>query len=69
MDFYKIKEREVRKGVVEIYPDFVVGRTKDLMVRGNAFYAIWDETAGMWSKDEYDVARLVDKELYLYREK
>ncbi len=69
MDFYKIKEREIRKGVVEIYPDFVVGRTKDLMVRGNAFYAIWDETAGMWSKDEYDVARLVDKELYLYREK
>lgn len=39
------------------------------MVRGNAFYAVWDEKAGMWSKDEYDVARLADEELYLYYQK
>ncbi len=69
MDFYKIKERSIKKGVVEIYPDFAVDRTKDLMVRGNAFYAIWDEKAGMWSKDEYDVARLADEELFEYYQK
>jgi energy-coupling factor transporter ATP-binding protein EcfA2 len=33
------------------------------MVRGGSFYAIWDEKAGLWSTDEYDVARLVDEEL------
>ncbi|MEI4872847.1 hypothetical protein Q8G47_29415, partial [Klebsiella pneumoniae] len=33
------------------------------MVKGSAFYAIWDEEAGLWSTDEYDVQRLVDKEL------
>jgi energy-coupling factor transporter ATP-binding protein EcfA2 len=38
------------------------------MVRGKAFYAIWDEAAGLWSTDEYDVQRLVDEDLYRYVE-
>lgn len=48
---------------MEIYPDFRICRSKDLMVRGRSFYAIWDEEKGLWSTDEYDVQRLVDKEL------
>jgi Family of unknown function (DUF5906) len=36
------------------------------MVRGRSFYAIWDETLGFWSTDEYDVQRLVDEELHKY---
>ncbi len=40
MDFYRIKERSTRNGTIEIYPDFKVGRSKDLMVRGKSFYAI-----------------------------
>lgn len=62
MDFYQILTRETKDGA-EMYPDFIVGRSKDLMVRGRAFYAIWDEAAGMWSRDEYDVQRLVDEDL------
>ena len=69
MDFFKIKERSTKNGVIEIYPDFVVGRSKDLMVRGRAFYAIWDEQKGLWSTDEYDVQRLVDAELWNHRDK
>ena len=69
MDFYQIKERTIKNGVREVYPDFLVGRSKDLMVRGKSFYAIWDEAAGMWSTDEYDIPRLVDAELMAYREK
>ena len=57
----------MKKGTVEIYPDFKVGRSKDLMTRGRAFYAIWDEEKGIWSTDEYDVQRLVDAELWKYR--
>nr|DAK82970.1 MAG TPA: DNA polymerase [Caudoviricetes sp.] len=38
------------------------------MVRGKAFYAIWDEEKGLWSTDEYDVQRLVDKALDEYRQ-
>ena len=67
MDFYKIRERSTKRGYIEVYPDFTVGRSRDLMVRGKSFYAIWDEEAGMWSTDEFDVPRLVDKELTEYR--
>ena len=67
MDFYNIRVREIEKGPnkgqFEIYPDFKVGRSTDLMVRGRAFYAIWDEAEGLWSTDEYDVRRLVDEDL------
>lgn len=69
MDFYQIKEKNGRNGVIEIYPDFIVGRSKDLMTRGKAFYAIWDDAKGLWSTDEYDVQRLVDKELFDYADK
>src|SRR6188474_953532 len=66
MDFYQIKEREVKKGIVEVYPDFKVIRSKDLMARGKSFYAIWDEATGMWSDDEYDVVQLVDNDVKAY---
>jgi hypothetical protein len=66
MDFYQLKERELdgkKTGVVEVYPDFRIVRSKDLMVRGKQFYAIWDAERNLWSQDEYDVQRLVDQEI------
>ena len=69
MDFYQICTKESQKGVQELYPDFRVGRSKDLMVRGKSFYAVWDEEQGLWSTDEYDVQRLIDHELRMYAEK
>lgn len=69
MDFYQIKERSTKNGVIEIYPDFKVARSRDLMVRGKSFYAIWDNERNIWSTDEYDVQRLVDKTLIEYKEK
>lgn len=73
MDFFTVGVREIErgpnKGMFEIYPDFIVGRSQDLMVRGQAFYAVWDEEAGLWSTDEYAVQRLVDAELTAYAER
>lgn len=66
MDFFQISTRENKDKTLEIYPDFKVGRSKDLMVQGRSFYAIWDEEKGLWSTDEYDVQRLVDAELKKY---
>ena len=63
MDFFQIRSKEGKGGVVDIYPNFTVGRSKDLMIRGGKFYAIWNEEMGLWSTDEYDVQRLVDQEL------
>ena len=68
MDFFNILTREAKSGAIEIFPDFIVGRTKDLMIRGRSVYAVWDEKAGLWSTDDYDVQRLVDEELAAYSE-
>ena len=68
MDFFKIRERNTKNGL-EVYPDFIVGPSKDLMIRGHAFYAIFDRESGLWSTNEADVQRLVDQELYLYGDK
>lgn len=70
MDFYQITEREgAKKGTLEVFPDFKTPRSKDLMIRGKQFYAIWDEEKGLWSTDEYDVQRLIDKDLLAYEVK
>jgi hypothetical protein len=63
MDFYQILSKETKDKGIELYPDFIVGRSQDLMVQGRTFYAIWDEEKGLWSRDEYDVQRLVDEHL------
>lgn len=63
MDFYRFRTKENKNGTTELYPGFIVGRSTDLMVRGGQFYAVWDEKAGLWSTDEYAVARIVDEEL------
>jgi hypothetical protein len=62
MDFYQIRTKESKDGL-ELFPDWTVGRSTDLMVQGRTFYAIWDEELGLWSRDEYDVQRLVDEDL------
>lgn len=69
IDFYQIGTKEAKNGVLEIFPDFIIGRSKDLMVRARSFYAIWDESNGLWSTDEYDVQRLVDDELRAFADK
>ncbi len=70
MDFCKILTsiNEKTQKII-IYPDFIVGRSKDLMIRGRSFYAIWNEQTGMWSRDEYDVIKLIDIELWNEYEK
>jgi hypothetical protein len=68
MDFLQMGTREAKNGT-ELFPDFIVGRSKDLMVRGRSFYAIYDKETKLWSKDEYDVQRLVDQELRTFAEK
>lgn len=65
LDFLKISIRS-KKDIVEIYPEFVVGDFKDLMIRGGDFYAIWNENTGLWSRDEITAIALIDGELNIY---
>lgn len=63
MDFVQIKVKQVKKNVLEVYPEFCVGKRSDLMIKGKDFYAVWNDEAGLWSTDEYDVVTMVDNEL------
>lgn len=63
LDFMTISTRNTNKGGVEIFPKFRMIKSKDLMIRGGDFYAIWDNEQGLWSTDESDVIRLIDAEL------
>ena len=63
LDFFTVSTRSVKKGTVEIYPKFIIRKSKDLMIRGGDFYAVWLEERGLWSTDEQDAIQLIDKEL------
>jgi len=68
LDFLKIATRSPKRGLLEIYPKFIIKKSDDLMVRGGDFYAIWDEERGMWSTEEDTVRLLIDRELDKYAE-
>ncbi len=42
---------------------------KDLMMKGGQFYAVLNKETGMWSTDEMDALRNVDRVLYSYADK
>ena len=66
IDFLMISTRSRKRGVIEIYPKFIIKKSSDLMIRGGDFYAIWREDLGLWSTDEQDALRLIDYELDKY---
>ena len=68
LDFISISTRSKSKGIVEIYPKFIIKKSSDLMIRGRDFYAIWVEERELWSTDEQDAIQLIDRELRRYYE-
>lgn len=68
IDFLMISTRSTKRGVIEIYPKFIIKKSSDLMIRGGDFYAIWLEDRGLWSTDEQDALQLIDRELDRYAE-
>lgn len=66
LDFMMVTTRTTKNNV-EVIPKFKINDlSKDLMIRGGDFYAIWDEDRKLWSTKESDVVRLVDIELKKY---
>lgn len=66
LDFFTIATSSTKRGLIEIYPKFLIKNSSDLMIRGGDFYAIWDADSGLWSTDEQTAFRLIDKELDCY---
>lgn len=72
LDFYTIsqtKKQKNQKEYLEVAPNFVTMRSKDLMVRGGVFYAVWNPYTSLWSTDEHDLRELVDSDLYSYADR
>ena len=63
-----IATRSGKRGIIEVYPKFIIKKSNDLMIRGGDFYAIWIEERGIWSTDEQDEVDLIDRELDQYAE-
>jgi hypothetical protein len=68
LDFLMIATRSGKRGIIDVYPKFIIKKSNDLMIRGGDFYAIWIEERGIWSTDEQDAVDLIDRELDQYAE-
>lgn len=67
MSFFKVTEYEDRKTkVCKVRPTYSNGRPDDLIIRGGAFYAVYDPNTGLWSTDEYRLLDIVDDTLVTY---
>ena len=68
-DFLTVLTREKpgRKGGTEVYPAFLIKKSRDLMIRGQDFYAVWLEDEKRWSTDEQDALDLIDRTLDKWR--
>ena len=66
LDFIKVALKYNRNGNAEAYTKFVVPtfkKSEDMMIRGGDFYAVWDESQGLWSTSEELCLALIDREL------
>lgn len=68
LDFLMVSTRSSKRGVIEIYPKFIIKKSSDLMIRGGDFYAIWNDDLGLWSTEEQDAIQIIDRELDKFAE-
>lgn len=61
----EIKEGDRKKRVVSVYTSYRASG-KDLMKKGGKFYAILDHETSMWSTNEQDTVRFIDREIANY---
>lgn len=62
-DFYQIRTRKVKKGIYEVYPMFLILRSRDLMIQGHDFYAYYNDETSTWCRDEHGLIAMVDADM------
>jgi hypothetical protein len=67
MDWFRIKEQKGKNGTILVKPRFLVKPSKDIMIRGKSFYALWN--GEKWTTDPFAPKTIVDKALYEHVEK
>ena len=63
-DFFNANFTPIEKyNLLSVYPEFLVKKSKDLMIRGGKFYAVIDKKTGFWQTDERVIQEFIDEEL------
>lgn len=71
LDFFTVKHSSFiknKKLVIDVYAEYMVQPSKDLMVRDGHFYAVIDKDTGFWIQNEYFVQKCIDDEIRKYCE-
>lgn len=63
LDFFEVVVSRPKKDAIEIFPDFIVGKSEDLMIKGGDFYAVWSDNRNQWCMDEDDAIKMIDSEI------
>lgn len=63
MDQVRVHPKQVSKTKIEIIADPKVRGYHDLIVKGGAFYAVYDEESGLWSQDLQKLSELIDLDI------
>lgn len=61
MDFVKVGQKDNKDGTREFFPSLQVLESQDLVIRGGQFVAIWDEQAGLYTRQPYNAADIIDR--------
>ena len=71
MDFYEIETIPMRgqAGMMEVRPNFINLKSRDIMLRDGDFVAVWNPKTGLWSKHEDDVIDIIDNDIFNHVEK
>ena len=69
MDFFEPIVTQLNARLYKIEASYKTYGFKDIMVKGGGFYAVWDAEKGLWSKNRGDAIRMIDSELYSYKDK
>ena len=65
LDFFEIS-KTLTKGIYYVKPRFLSVKSKDLMIKGKKFYAVYIPEKGKWSTDPDAVVDIIDEEVRKY---
>ena len=66
-DFLRVQKKWDNKLQRNVYtPSFTIGHIKDLLVRGNKFYAIFNYNSNLWETDDSTAIGLIDAQIIQY---
>ena len=63
MDFFEPIAKSMSGKKILVHANYFNSAFKDIMIKGQEFYAIWDEDKKLWSTDIYVATRIIDNEL------